>query len=190
MKVTLKDALNIPNLMGYFRLILIPVFAFTYLTARSRPQYIMAVMFLALSALTDVFDGPVARYYHMVTELGKFLDPLADKLTLGVVFLCMTTRFSWLWLLVGLYIVKEGFMGIMGLITLKVKKTKLDGAMWFGKLCTASSFIVMLLLLLFPKMPVTAANILILICGAIMVFTLIMYIFKFRIMWKTASKPV
>ena len=169
--------------MSYFRLILIPVFAFTYLTAHTRAQYIMAILFLALSALTDVFDGPVARAYQMVTELGKFLDPLADKLTLGVVFLCMTSRFALLWLLVAIYIVKEGFMGIMGLITLKRRKIKLDGAMWFGKMCTAASFIVMLILLLFPGIPKAAANGLICLCGAIMVFTLIMYILKFRDMW-------
>lgn len=184
MKITRKEALSIPNLMGYFRLILIPVFAFTYLTARSAPQYYMAVFFLGLSGLTDLFDGKVARHFNMVTELGKFLDPLADKLTLGVVFLCMTTRTPWLWLLVVLYIIKEGFMGVMGLITLKYRGRKLDGAMWFGKVCTACSYIVLCLLLLFPQMPALLANSLIFICAADMVFTLIMYLPKFREMWR------
>lgn len=170
--------------MGYFRLLLIPVFAVTYLTANTTFQYNMAVFCLCLSGLTDLFDGKVARHFNMVTELGKFLDPLADKLTLGVVFLCMTTHYPWLWLLVALYIIKEGFMGIMGLITLKYKGKKLDGAMWFGKVCTACSYIVLCLLLLFPKMPDMMANILIFICAADMIFTLIMYFPKFRDMWK------
>lgn len=183
MKVTWKDALTIPNLMGYFRLLLIPVFAYTYLTAETMPQHYMAVSFLALSGITDLFDGKIARHYNMVTELGKFLDPLADKLTLGVVFLCMTTHYPWLWLLVGIYIVKEGFMGIMGLITLKCRDKKLDGAMWYGKVCTACSYGVLFLLLAFPQMPVALCNALIFICAADMIFTLIMYIPKFRKMW-------
>lgn len=184
MKVTLKDALSIPNLMGYFRLILIPVFAYTYLTADTMPQYYMSVIVLGLSGLTDLFDGKIARRFNMITELGKFLDPVADKLTLGVVFLCMTTRYPWLWLLVCLYVVKEGFMGVMGLITLRCRGKKLDGAMWFGKVCTACSYGVLLLLLLFPEMPSGLANTLIFICAADMAFTLMMYIPKFREMWK------
>lgn len=184
MKITRKEALSIPNLMGYFRIILIPLFAWRYLTAETLPQYYTSVVFLGLSGLTDLFDGKVARRFNMVTELGKFLDPLADKLTIGIVFLCMTTHYPWLWLLVAIYIVKEGFMGIMGAITIKYRNRKLDGAKWYGKVCTAMSYIVLFVLLLFPEMPALLANILIFACAADMVFTLIMYLPEFRKMWQ------
>ena len=72
----------------------------------------------------------------MVTELGKALDPVADKLTHAALALCLAFRYPLMWALLALMAVKEGYMGIMGLYFLKRGKM-LDGAMWFGKVCTA-----------------------------------------------------
>lgn len=184
MKVTRKEALSIPNIMGYFRLALIPVFAVLYLNAETREAYILSLAVLALSGLTDVFDGKVARRFDMVTELGKFLDPLADKLTLGTVIVCMSKDYPGMWALIVLYVLKEGFMGVMGLVTLRARGRKLDGAMWYGKLCTSSSYVVLLLLLLFPGMPRQTSGVLIAVCAVLMLFTLVMYAMKFQRMWK------
>ena len=73
MKISKKELLTIPNIMGYIRLILIPVFIILYLTDHFMP----AVIALAVSILTDFFDGIVARKCHQITELGKLLDPVA-----------------------------------------------------------------------------------------------------------------
>ena len=84
-------------------------------------------------------------------------------------------------LLLVLFVLKEGFMLIMGAIKLREGK-KLNGAKWFGKCCTALLFVVLFLLLLFPHMSLVTVNILILLCAAAMFITLLLYIPVFRSM--------
>ena len=76
-----KEIFTIPNLLSFFRLILIPVYMTIYLHASKPSDYILAGSILAISCLTDMFDGKIARKFNMITTFGKFLDPLADKLT-------------------------------------------------------------------------------------------------------------
>ena len=85
--------------------------------------------------------------------------------------------------LIVLLVVKEGFMGIMGLIMLRRGKM-LDGAKWFGKVSTAVLYVVMFLLILVPQIPMKAANGLILLCGALLLFSFISYI---PVFWKMAQ---
>ena len=176
-----KELLSIPNLMGYFRLLMIPVFAWLYLTASTDMDYYMAALVMGISSLTDMFDGMVARKFNMITEFGKFLDPLADKLSHGAILLCLLSRYPLILLMLVLYVIKEGFMLVMGAIKLREGK-KLNGAKWFGKCCTALLFVVLFLLLLFPHMSLVTVNILILLCAAAMFITLLLYIPVFRSM--------
>ena len=69
---TKKELLSIPNCMGYFRIILIPVFCFIYLGADSAREEYLAAVILLISTITDFLDGKIARHFHMVTEFGKF----------------------------------------------------------------------------------------------------------------------
>ena len=184
MKITKDEYFTIPNLMGYFRVLLIPVFAWRYLTAQSTSQFLAAAAIIGLSGLTDLFDGKIARKFNQVTELGKLLDPLADKLTLGAVIFCLSSRYEWMAALVILFIVKEGFMGVMGLLTLRHNGRKLDGAFWYGKVCTAVLYGVMVMLLIVPRIPRIYVNVSVCLCGIIMLFTLLMYIPVFIKMWK------
>ena len=96
-----KERFSIPNLMGYFRLLLIPVFCYLYL---AKEAYHWAAGVVLLSSLTDLFDGMIARKFNMITNLGKALDPIADKLT------------PQMWVLFGLMVLKEGYMVVMGLL--------------------------------------------------------------------------
>ena len=96
-----KERFSIPNLMGYFRLLLIPVWA---------------AGVVLLSSLTDLFDGMIARKFNMITNLGKALDPIADKLTHGALALCLAFRYPQMWVLFGLMVLKEGYMVVMGLL--------------------------------------------------------------------------
>lgn len=179
MRVSKKELFSIPNLMGYFRLVMIPVFVYMYLNASTDEDYLKAALVMGISAITDMLDGLVARRFNMITEFGKFLDPLADKLTHGAILLCLLTRYYLITVLLVLYVLKEGFMLVMGIIKLR-KGKKLDGAMWFGKCCTALLFVVLFILLLFPHLPLGIVNSLILLCTLVMAFTLGMYIPVFR----------
>lgn len=115
-----KERFSIPNLMGYFRLLLIPVFCYLYL---AKEAYHWAAGVVLLSSLTDLFDGMIARKFNMITNLGKALDPIADKLTHGALARCLAFRYprcgsclvSWCsrratWGLWGLLFLRKGKM--------------------------------------------------------------------------------
>lgn len=178
-RFTKKEIFSIPNLMGYFRILLIPVFCYLYMTAETEREYLYAALVVLISSLTDLFDGKIARRFNMVTELGKVLDPIADKLTHAGLAFCLASRYSLMWGLIALLVIKEGYMGIMGLIFLK-KGKMLDGAMWFGKICTAVLFVGMLVLFLFPGLSEVWVNGMIIIMMAVMAVTLCMYIPVFK----------
>ena len=126
----------------------------------------------------------IARKFNMVTELGKLIDPLADKLSHGAMMICLLTRYQAVWLLLGIFVLKEGFMAIMGLVMLRHNGRKLDGAKWFGKVCTAVLFLTMFALFLIPEMSTVYVNYLIWLCAAVMLITLILYIPVFVKMYK------
>lgn len=171
-----KEVFSIPNIMGYFRILLIPVFVYIYFTAQSTRDYYIAAAVVALSSLTDLFDGMIARKFDMITELGKFVDPLADKLTQGALIICLMSRYPIMYFMVAVFIIKEGFMAIMGLLIMHRNGHKLDGAMWFGKVCTAVLFITMIILLMMPNLMIEAVNIIVLLCTIVMLITMILYV--------------
>ena len=74
-----KEVFTIPNMLSLFRLLLIPVYVVIYLNATEAHEYFLAGSILAVSCLTDMIDGKIARKYNLITDFGKFMDPLADK---------------------------------------------------------------------------------------------------------------
>ena len=76
-----EELFTIPNLLSLLRIALIPVYISLYLKATKEADYLLAGSVLALSCMTDVADGIIARRFHWITNVGKVLDPLADKLT-------------------------------------------------------------------------------------------------------------
>ena len=166
------EILTIPNILSLVRLGLIPLFLWLYCV---KGAYVWAVAVLALSGLSDILDGWIARRFDMVSDFGKVLDPVADKLTQIALILCLAMRYEQIWALLGLFILKELTMGILGLIV--VLKTKLvPCARWFGKACTAVLEVSMGLLILFPSFPEAAANVLILLSGCMLVFSFAQYV--------------
>ena len=127
-----REIFSIPNLMGYFRILLIPVFSWMYCTADSTGDYYAAAVVVGVSGLTDMFDGKIARRFNMITELGKFIDPLADKLTQAALLLCLAVRYPLMRAVLALFVIKEGFMLVMGALLLP-RGRKLDGAMWLAR---------------------------------------------------------
>lgn len=86
-KILKKDQiLTIPNFLSLVRLLLIPLIIWLYCTAEYR---MISVAVIILSGLTDIADGIIARKFHMVSDFGKMLDPIADKMTQGAILLCL-----------------------------------------------------------------------------------------------------
>ena len=144
-----KDIFTIPNLLSLFRLVLIPVYATVYLNATQNYQFILAGFILAVSCLTDMIDGKIARKYGMITTLGKVLDPLADKLTQLTLTICLSMKYPVLYPVLGLFIMKELFQLVIGVVFLR-KGKMLPGALLAGKVCTTVLFISLIALVLLP----------------------------------------
>lgn len=174
-----KHIWTIPNIMGYFRIVLIPLFCYLFLTAEIELDYYKAGIVVVISTLTDFLDGFVARKFNMITELGKCIDPLADKLTHAALAGCLATKYPLLWIILGIMIVKEIYMLIRGWKMLK-KNKKLPGALWFGKISTAVFFVSICLLLFWIDIPLMAANVLIVLSIALLVFAWVMYADAYR----------
>lgn len=144
-----KQVFTIPNILSLFRLLLIPVYIHIYLNAQSLADYHLAAAILAVSCLTDAVDGQIARRFHMITAVGKVLDPLADKITQFTLIICLAMRHPILWSLIGLFVAKELFQFVAGYIIVRHGRI-LKGAQISGKLCTTVLFISLTLLVLIP----------------------------------------
>lgn len=175
MKDWKKEILTIPNLLSLFRLVLIPVYVVIYLNAQAVTDYYIAGGILAVSCLTDALDGKIARHFGMISNLGKILDPLADKATQFTLILCLAIRHPILWTLVALFVVKESFQLIAGLIILRQGKI-LSGALLAGKISTAVLFVSLILLVLFPEIDPLAVDIITAVDGVALLASFIAYV--------------
>lgn len=187
-----REYFSIPNLLGYFRLILIPIYLYVYLHAETTDDYYRAAGIMLLSFLSDFFDGKIARGFNMITEFGKILDPVADKLTQGVLAISFSLRYPAMRLVLAVFILKEGFMGVAGLYMMR-KGYRMNGAQMYGKVCTAVLDVVMLILLAFPGLTNQKVNILSGICLVFMFYALFRYILMYRDAWRVhvkGKKPV
>ena len=149
-KVEKKDIFTIPNILSYIRILLVPIFVYMYLKAETPQEYMLSAGIVLLSSLTDCFDGFIARKFHMITELGKLIDPVADKLMQAAMLLVLLIKIDWMIWIVILFLVKEGFMFLAGLFMLR-KGRKLDGAKWYGKVSTAFLYVVMIVIIAIPN---------------------------------------
>lgn len=147
-----KELFTIPNLLSLFRLVLIPVYVIIYLNAKEYSDYFLAAAILAVSCLTDLIDGKIARHFNMISTVGKILDPLADKATQFSLILCLAIKYPVLRLLVVLFFVKEIFQLVAGIVNLR-KGKMLKGALITGKICTTILFISLILMVMLPELP-------------------------------------
>ena len=126
-----NENFNIPNILSAFRIILIIPFFIYFLG----DNYIGAAIVLILSGISDMLDGILARKLNQITRLGKILDPIADKLTLTAVVICLGIKFHEIIFLMVVFIVKDILMLIAGTILIK-NKIEPPQSQWYGKLGT------------------------------------------------------
>ncbi len=127
-----KKNATVPNFLTLLRIVLIVPMSHYIL----KESYLYAGSMLLLSAISDMLDGVIARKFHQVTQLGKILDPIADKLTLIVIVLSLSVNYPYVYPFVAVMLVKEILMLTGGAILLK-KKIRPPAAKWFGKAATA-----------------------------------------------------
>ena len=170
--LTKEQILTIPNVLSLFRLLLIPLMIYLYV-AEERPYAALAVV--AVSGLTDIADGYIARHFNMVSDVGKVLDPIADKLTQAALLICLASRYRVIYWVFALLCVKETLQTFFGYAAIRATGEVL-GARWYGKVSTGVFYGVMILLMLFPELPETWAYILIGLCAAALAMALVLYV--------------
>lgn len=132
---------TIPNWLSFFRIAMIPVFTVLFI----KDMYIPAFIVMIVAALTDLFDGKIARKYNMVSNLGKILDPVADKLSQMAIVIILICKFwnNGIKYLLFLFIIKELIMILGGLFLLS-KGLRPSAAEIWGKVATTVFYIFMI----------------------------------------------
>ncbi|MBQ2854604.1 MAG: CDP-alcohol phosphatidyltransferase family protein [Oscillospiraceae bacterium] len=172
------EILTIPNLLSLFRLVLIPVYVYIYLNAVERHQFYLAGMIMAVSCLTDAVDGKIARHFNMVSTVGKILDPLADKVTQFTLTLCLSLKYPVLNPVLVLFVIKEAFQAVVGLVYLR-RGRMLPGALMAGKICTTVLFVSLITLVLFPDMNPALVDAIAMTDGLFLMISFISYILAY-----------
>ncbi len=181
--------LTIPNLISVIRIVLIPFFIYFYFDDKLD----IAIALLVLSALSDCIDGYIARKFNQITELGKILDPFADKLTQGCIAICLAIDFPTISLFLFCLIAKELLMLIMA-SSLLAKKKKPGESKWFGKLSTVLFYISTGVIILMANLGasditfLTTAYILLGITLILMLYSLFKYYDEYKLIVSSDSE--
>lgn len=198
MKFELRDITKLPNILTLVRIALIPVFVWAILwedglvkdsgiIEQQANGYVLAAVIVVISGLTDAADGFIARRFNMITDLGKALDPLADKLTQAAVIVCLCIRYRSIWWMIAallfLVVIKEVTMLVVGLLFLK-KGQDLGGAKWFGKATTIIFYLLAIALVGVPSISLTAAMIMICIIFVMNAVAFVLYMREYFRLYK------
>ena len=141
-----KKTITIPNILSIIRILILPFIVWLYLIHNYKLSFIL----LILSGLSDVVDGFIARKFNQVSDLGKVLDPIADKLTQVCVVLALAIgnmQNVAIWVLLIILVAKEFATLIMAVYLLN-NGTKAVSAKWWGKVSTVLLYITMLFIVI------------------------------------------
>ena len=174
--------LTIPNAMSLFRILVIPFFV-VFAVRDNIPGALIA---LGLSGLSDALDGFVARRFNQISELGKMLDPLADKLTQGAVAICIALRYPSICPLLFLFVAKELTM-LCGACYLLKKQKKPCASKWYGKASTVLFYLTIALIVVLDSFMHVAeptfifvSTVALVVTAASMIYTFICYFAIFK----------
>ena len=166
--------MNLPNRLTVTRLVMAPLFFLIFFLVDLFPGFSPAVyavllgLFYIVMELTDLLDGKIARKKGLVTDLGKVLDPVADKFTEGILMILIALRYPLLWMDVVIFAVGAFLMSFWGLRAIE-RQHFVNQAHWYGKATTVFLYLTIFLLLVIDPMPKTVANILIVLAGLIVI---------------------
>ena len=180
-----SQILTIPNLLSVVRIALIPPIVWLYSVRR---KHYAAIGVILLSGATDIVDGWIARHFNMVSDFGKALDPLADKLTQSALLVCLLSKYKLMWGLIFIFAMCEIAKLTLGIIIAK-RCDEVNSARWYGKVNTVVIYLSMMLLIMFPQMNISLANMLMLLCCGVMIAAHVLYfVFLGKILHKNREK--
>lgn len=138
--------MNLPNKLTLARVIMIPFFVlFMLVDIFGQADKYIAVAIFAVASITDMLDGKIARKYNLITNFGKFMDPMADKLLVCSALICLIGDKLQAWIVI-VIIGRE--LIISGFRTVAADNGVVIAASWWGKYKTTSQMIMIILLIL------------------------------------------
>ncbi len=187
-KIDLRYIFTVPNILSYIRIILIVPFVILFL----RKEYLWAAVCIIISGLSDCVDGFLARKLNQITQLGKMLDPVADKLTLLAVGVCLSVVEPMIIPVIIILIIKDLLMLVGASLMLK-NKVMPFASEWYGKVGTVCFYVSVAAIVVFDLiLKVENFNIVSLILlsvtAVIMIYSLIRYYLIFKGMMKKAKE--
>ncbi len=181
-KFEFADLFKLPNILCYLRIAMVPLFLYVYFTATNQEDYYMATAVVLISGFTDFLDGQIARRFNMITDLGKLIDPIADKLMQLAMLVALTIKIKYMYILIIYLVVKEVVSTLTAFIIYKLYEKRLNGAKWYGKVCTFLLYVVMLVLVAFPQLEIHMQSLLIAVCAGGLTLAFVMYMRLYIIM--------
>lgn len=177
-----KNNLSIPNLISLIRIAMIPWILWAYNSSR----VMLSVTLVLVSWVSDVVDGFIARHFNQITELGKVLDPVADKLTQIAMAVILCGSFRQVLPLMVILVVKELLTLLLGLRMMKNGGAAIC-AKWWGKVSTGAFYLGMLLIMLFSQqLGYPGVTGICIVISLLMLFSLIQYWREFQRLNKQA----
>ncbi len=173
-KISTSDIFTIPNILSFIRLMMIPFIVWLYCV---KDNAVLTAVLLIASGVTDVVDGFIARHFNMISDIGKALDPVADKCTQLATLLCLFTKYKRMMIPFVMLLVKEIINGTVNLISAK-KNKRVDGADWHGKVSTVLLYSMLVLHILWINIPPYVSNISIGICILMMLVSFVLYLLR------------
>ena len=170
-KDTSKKIFTIPNVISMFRILLIPFFIWAYAYLHNN--------LLTVSGVSDVLDGFIARKFNMVSDLGKALDPIADKFTQLAMIFCLVFRFWYMIIPFALLAIKEIVAAATGMAVIKATN-HVRSAEWHGKAATACIYVMMIMHIVWPiffkvEIPFIASLISVIVTTSVILMSFIIY---------------
>jgi len=140
--------MNLANKLTLFRVILVPVFLVLMGIEAIPLRYLWALVVFGIASLTDMLDGKIARKYNMITDFGKFLDPLADKVLVAAALVCFVEQgWTYAWV-VAVILMREFAVSGVRLVAASSEKKRVIPANIWGKLKTAFTMVAIVVILL------------------------------------------
>lgn len=170
-KTSASDIVTIPNILSFIRLCMIPLIVWLYC---GREDYVLAGITLIISGLTDLVDGFLARQFGWISDLGKVLDPIADKLTQAAMLICLILRYPLIAIPFCAMVAKELFMTVTGILV--IRKTGAPySARWHGKAATCLLYAMMILHVFWYDIPGPVSNLSIAASAAMIGVSFLLY---------------
>ena len=170
--------MNLPNKLTLLRVLLVPFFVASLLWGQGQNQMlrVVALIIFIVASLTDMLDGQIARRYHLVTNFGKFMDPLADKLLVCSALICFV-ELRQISAVVVIIIIAREFV-ISGFRLVAADAGVVIAASWWGKLKTVSQMIAVILMIIHLQPLIFITRAMVIVMTALTVISLIDYLAK------------